>query len=64
MPTNSPDSLQPQPAQPNQPARQDRTIKLLHSVIAGALTLIALRPFIAPLPAQAQNGAFRPEFDA
>jgi hypothetical protein len=34
--------------------RPDRTIKLLLSIIAGALTLIALRPFIAPLPTQAQ----------
>jgi hypothetical protein len=34
--------------------RPDRTIKLLLSIIAGALTLIALSPFIAPLPTQAQ----------
>jgi hypothetical protein len=40
----------------NRPKHNDRTIKALLAVIALALVAIALRPLIAPVPAQARAG--------
>lgn len=54
MTAKHPETDTPASALPRQ-APVDRTIKLLLSAIAVALTLIALRPFIAPIPAQAQT---------
>jgi hypothetical protein len=42
--------------------KNDSVTKLLLSVIAMALMAIAIRPYIAPRPAHAQNGAAYPVF--
>jgi hypothetical protein len=42
--------------------KNDRVTKLLLSVIAIALIAIAIRPYVAPAPAQAQSGAAYPVF--